>query len=274
MLYTSPELVSKKNSIYIIEIRDRKAGKDSNPLAYLLLDRYEQYRYDEGRITGAHVEIKYQRIRKNSDSFNGSSPDAGNFCAGYSKGFEREYVSLTSKSISEGAVFLDLPGLEGQRIGTYLMSALVEWAMQWPSAELAQFTLSSLQADEFNKDRRNRFYDNYNIKFDFHTPENLSGKSKKMLVSELTPVHTWKENIREISISNYIGQLLDKENSDGWELMRKDNVIKSLRQTLKDAEFSPLKWVMQQLWCRYGAWLLEGLIVVLAILGIVFFIDF
>lgn len=95
-----------------------------------------------------------------------------------------------------------------------------------------------------------------------------------MLVSELTPVHTWKENIREISISNYIGQLLDKENSDGWELMRKDNVIKSLRQTLKDAEFSPLKWVMQQLWCRYGAWLLEGLIVVLAILGIVFFIDF
>src|SRR5690606_42007148 len=56
-------------------------------------------------------------------------------------------VTLTSTiAWSEGGVFLDLPGLAGQRIGTYLMNEIVRWVQQWPSATVASIKLDAGQA--------------------------------------------------------------------------------------------------------------------------------
>lgn len=57
--------------------------------------------------------------------------------------------------MSKGAVFLDLPGLDGQRIGTYLMNEIVQWVQQSPETTVNSIELLVGQAHGDNKAWRN-----------------------------------------------------------------------------------------------------------------------
>ena len=88
----------------------------------------------------------YQRI---TAKFSYRDGGKGRFDGSYSRNFNS--VSLTSTSMSKGAVFLDLPGLDGQRIGTYLMNEIVQWVQQWPETTVNSIELLAGQAHGDNK---------------------------------------------------------------------------------------------------------------------------
>ena len=120
-------------------------------------------------------------------------------------------VSLTSPAMGSGAVFLDLPGLEGQRIGTYLFNEIVTWAQQWPDATVQGVRLEAGQSHGENKARRNWFYEQFGLVFDYSDPEHKSGRSQPMLVKNLIPVDAWKQNIRERRMQEYMAERLYSE---------------------------------------------------------------
>lgn len=255
-----------KPRIRVLEIRDR--GKpESDPIAWLFIERQETYRRDErnGSIYEASIRLSYECIaRKHSHCMSGK----GYFSGGYSRGFgDGPLVSLTSGSTAKGAVFLDLPNLEGQRIGTYLMNEIVMWVQQWPEARVLSVELLSGQAHGENKARRNHFYEQFGLVFDYRDLEQCEGQSKPMLAATLTPVETWKKNIRERDVQEYLSEVLYERNHLEFELSQRERAIKTLSEEIKRADARPVRWALRQVWWRIAPFL--GQVAILLILGAV-----
>ena len=248
-----------------MEIKDRDK-LDGEPIAWLFVEREETYRRDDrdGSVYEASIRLSYERIApKHSCRMSGKGHFSGGFSRGYGDGSS---VSLTSESTSRGAVFLDLPGLEGQRVGTYLMNEIVEWVRQWPDATVRSVGLLSGQAHGENKARRNRFYEQFGLEFDYRDPEQCEGLSRPMLAVALTPVGTWKSNIRERDVREYLGDVLYVRDQLGFELSQRERAIKSLSDEIKRAEAHPVRWALRQLWWRIAPPL--GQVTILLILGV------
>jgi hypothetical protein len=258
-----------KPRILVLEIRDRD-DPEGVPIATLILERQECYRRDErdGSVYEASIRLSYERIvPKYSYHLSGKASFSGSFVRGYG---EERYgdgpsVSLTSESRSKGAVFLNLPGLKGQRIGTYLMNEIVTWAQQWPEARVRSVELLANQADDENKERRNWFYEQFGLVFDYKDPEHREGWSKPMLVAALSPVERWKQNIRERDVREYLSEVLYDRERLGAELADRKRVVKSLTDQIKQARAHPLRWALRQLWWRFSAPL--GTVTIALILG-------
>ncbi|MBC7951632.1 MAG: hypothetical protein H7Z12_07425 [Rhodospirillaceae bacterium] len=232
-----------KPRINILEIR-AKETPDNPPIAWLIVERIEENTPDNSRIT-MHYErfstTAYQRERH-----------SGTFYGSYSR--YHNAVSLTSPSGSSGAVFLDLQGLEGQRIGTYLMNEIVTWAKRWPGARVNPISLLSHQA--FNKERRNRFYEKFNIRFNYTDPTHNEGTSLPMFVEDLATVDNWKENITELGIREYIHGFICREYDLKCENRQIDRRIDSLKSELDSARSSPVFWAIKTLWNKYFVFLI------------------
>ncbi|TJZ66691.1 hypothetical protein [Chitiniphilus eburneus] len=238
-----------KPRICILEIKDRDK-LDGEPIAWLFVEREETYRRDDrdGSVYEASIRLSYERIApKHSYRMSGKGHFSGGFSRGYGDGSS---VSLTSESTSRGAVFLDLPGLEGQRVGTYLMNEIVQWVRQWPEATVRSVELLSGQAHGENKARRNRFYEQFGLKFDYRDPEQREGLSRPMLSEALTPVETWQSNIRECDVREYLGGVLYDRDRLGFELSQRERAIRNLSDEIKRAEAHPVRWALRQLWWR------------------------
>lgn len=236
-----------KPRIQVLEIRHRDK-LDGEPLAWLLVERQETYCRDprDDSLYKGSIRLSYERILP-KHSRRGSGK--GYFDGSYSKGFNS--VSLTSAAGGSGAVFLDLPGLEGQRIGTYLLNEIVSWVQRWPDATVNGIELLSGQSHGENKARRNWFYEQFGIVFDYADPEHREGRSRSMLVKALTPVETWKSNIRECQVLDYVADVLYAEERASSELVHRERAIKSLVDDRKKAEAKPVCWAFQRLWWRY-----------------------
>lgn len=236
-----------KPRIQVLEIRHRDK-LDGEPLAWLLVERQETYSRDprDDSIYKASIRLSYERILP-KHSHRGSGK--GHFDGSYSKSFNS--VSLTSSSAGRGAVFLDLPGLEGQRIGTYLFDEIVRWVQRWPDATVHSIELVSGQSHGENKARRNWFYEQFGIVFDYADPEHREGLSRPMQVNALTPVETWKTNIRERQVLDYVADVLYAEERASSELAQRERGIKYLVDERKRAEAKPVRWAFQRLWWRY-----------------------
>lgn len=237
-----------KPSLYIVEVRDREKP-DQGAIAWLWVERVEHYRNDEldRSVYEASVTLHYERI---FPKHSGKS-SKGYFVGGYSR-LHGPSVSLTSSDTSKGAVFLDLPGLEGQRIGTYLMNEIVTWVQQWPDATVRPIELREEQSHGENKARRNRFYEQFGLIFDYSDPECKEGLSRQIPAGALTPVETWKENIVEHDVRDYLGALLNEKDKVSQELYQRELAVKSLLSEVKRAENNPLRWAVRQLWWRYA----------------------
>lgn len=249
-----------KPKIYVLEIKDRKTP-EGEPIAWLLVEREESHKIDsrDGSTYEASMCLHYERIGPNL-----SFPNKGEFRASYHRGFgDGEIVSLTSSSLSRGAVFLDLSGLKGQLIGTYLMNEIVLWVQQWPEAIVNSVELLQAQADEANKERRNRFYEQFGLEFEYSDPEKREqGKSKPIPASTLTPVNTWKMNICERDVREYMNKLIAKHDQLRFDLSCRERAVKKLSAEITDAEKHPIRWALRQIWWRLAPTL--GLVVMLA----------
>ncbi|MDQ1923882.1 hypothetical protein [Massilia pseudoviolaceinigra] len=251
-----------KPRIYVLEVRKRDTP-DEPAIAWFLVEREVTIVRDrDNAIHSASIQISFERIESRSARMAGVSFFAGS----YSRGFEGEpRVSLTSGDMGKGTVFLDPPELRGQRIGTYLMNEIVMWAQQWPAATVNAIELLAGQADDGNKARRNRFYERFGLEFVYRDTEQREGLSRPMRVDALTPVETWKENVLERDIRDYIGELRSHLNSVNVDISRQEQTIKSLRSEIERAQARPLRWALRRtLW---GLYALAGPLIVILIIA-------
>lgn len=235
-----------KARIYLLEVRDRVKPKD-DPIAWLLVERQENYRREprEGSIDKASIRISYERIEPQSSH---KPTGKGYFSGGYARGTHNEIVSLTSESTNKGAVFLDLPGLHGQRIGTYLMHEIVTWVRRWPEAAVRSVGLLEGQAHGENKDRRNRLYEQIGLEFDYRDPEHREGVSRPMLAKALRNVVTWKENLRECDVRDHVSAVLLENERLRLALSERGRAIADLGERISSAEAAPMRWALSTWW--------------------------
>ncbi|WP_270820043.1 hypothetical protein [Aeromonas sp. Y311-2] len=252
---------------YVLEVRSRSRPLDSEPIAWLFVERQEKYRRDEtdGSIYEASIRLTYEEIVTAAPN---RVSRKGQFCGGFSRRTaDKPLVSLTSSSISKGAVYLDLPGLEGMRIGTYLMNQIVKWAKQWPDATVRSIELLAGQAYSENKVRRNRFYEQFGLVFDYKDSEQREGLSQPMLAKALIPVDTWSSNIREREVRDALEWALYDRVQTNMTLSSRDQAVKHLLDVIKRAEAAPFRWALRQIWWRLAPILAQiGLLLLLVML--------
>ncbi|QTD31420.1 hypothetical protein [Pseudomonas fluorescens] len=224
--------------ILVLEIRD-KDRVDDPPLGWLVVEREEKYERDplNGQVCDASIRLSYQRITATCSSY---ESDAGQFDGSYSRCFNT--VSLTSSSVTNGSVFLGLPGLYGQRIGNYLMNVIVEWVQQWPDTAVNPIELLMGQARGDNKARRNRFYEQFGIHFDYRDAGRREGRSRPMHVRELSVVETWKNNIFEHKMIDHLTERLDAVESAQMNFEARNRAYTFLSEEQAKAEATPLRW--------------------------------
>lgn len=249
--------------VQILEIFKRD-NVDGDPIAWVLVERTEKYEYNDGKVYRGSIQLSYQQI---AEKYNNRMAGKGQFEGSYNR--HACAVSLSSSSLQRGAIFLDLPGLEGHRIGTYLMSEIVKWTCQWPDAEVQSIELLKLQASEKNKERRNRFYEQFGLVFDYVDASREAGRSRSIKVSELVQVETWKRNIRERSVLDYIGEVIYKQRFTAIELEFRDRACKDLIQDRKRLDDMPIRWALKQSWHRMTG---RSIVYVFAVVVVVFYV--
>lgn len=250
-----------KPQILVLEIKD-KDGLTDDALGFVLVERHESYKhYSDGPLEAAGICLSFKRV---AGKYSYGSQGKGYFLAGFTPSINT--VSLTSSiAWSEGAVFLDLPGLAGQRIGTYLMNEIVQWVQQWPDATVASIKLYAGQAQSDNKERRNRFYEQFGIVFDYDDEQRRSGQSRPMLARDLKTVETWKKNIVEHNMHDYLGSIVDLNERISSDLNARDHACANLIAERKRAESRPIRWALGQLYFRHSQSVFVGLVLIVII---------
>ena len=252
-----------KPRVLILEIRDKNNPK-GEPIGWVMTERDEKYSLEASSqcVDEAMIRLAYQRVSSNP---NIASYEHGEFCGYYSKA--RNIVSITSGSLSGGYVSIEeLHDLKGQRIGTYLMNEIIQWAKQWPAAAVKTIRLDAGQATSDNTVRRNRFYEQFGIEFDFEDDQGRVGQSRPMQAHSLQLVDKWQKNITEYHLIPYLRDILRKLELTNMALDRSERALKYQLAEREAAERSPVQWLVRQIMTRYLSVLIAcGLIIVIAI---------
>ena len=148
------------------------------------------------------------------------------------------------------------------------MNAIVEWAKQWPTAEVASITVLADQGrDPENRVRRNRLYEQFAIEFDYDDKLCQGGKSRPMLAAALTPTPAWSENIKVLTVFEYLPEALYAGDRAALELAQRSVAIKELRAERDAAYKAPIRWTLMCLLETYMSALVGlGFLCVLALL--------
>lgn len=245
----------KTPRIALLEVRERGVpdgaestanGTTTATLATLLVERTETQRLSaDGIVMEARFELTYQRLGLGTLRH----VPTGSFLGGYSR-FNSGQVSITSGSLTtDGGVFLDLPALEGLRIGTYLMNQVVLWVKQWPQAQVATVHLYASDARHIeNQARRNRLYEQFGLSFDYDNDTHDSGRSRPMLARDLMSCDAWQQNINVRDVPQRLDELLQAHTKAQQDLALRQRALKSLHADIRAAEARPLRWAVRELW--------------------------
>ncbi|WP_444679098.1 GNAT family N-acetyltransferase [Halomonas sp. E19] len=243
-----------KPRIQVLEV-----GRKSGDPIHLLVERTENYEQVDDQVVEASIELKYQIIENTLDIHH---VEGGEFSGSYRRylGTASESVRLTSSSAgSSGFVVVDPSWLEGHRVGTYLMNEVVNWAKQWPVANVRKIELLEGQASQDNLTRRNRFYEQFGIEFDYEDSKHRAGVSKPVKVAGLNTINGWQKNVKEIPLEKFLAQLKHQNQMLGFELRARARDNAQMQKEWEFAVTKPLRWAWVRLWSRlfyllrYGA---------------------
>jgi GNAT superfamily N-acetyltransferase len=224
-----PQLLTGPAVVLIVRPRNDLNG---TVLAELVVQRFEVDPFEgRGGSDDRKLTLSYLVVGGSNLS---SGVLKGDFRASYDSGMK--IVSLTSHVLYGGALDLTLPGLEGHGIGTYLMNTIVWWAKQFPSdTAVNTITLRPGQAIGHNKARRNRFYEQFGIEFDYADPVTQeTGESRSMSVSGLNPREKWSYNVVEENIAEYMRQRNVTCEKAETRVRYAEEEVGRLRSTLKE----------------------------------------
>jgi GNAT superfamily N-acetyltransferase len=236
---------SYKPRMLVLEVRDPN-NLEKDPVGRVLVERSEIATFHEGAIYESTIEMHYRLIAGGDTRDGINRQDRGSFVAHYSS--LNQLTSLTSSSIGNGgAIFLDLPRLKGHRVGTYLFNEIVLWAQRQGNPDAGVRTISLLegQAGASNKDRRNRFYEQFGIHFDYADVDHKAGTSRPMVVAQLVPLPLIPANIEELHLFDYLGDLVTREETASREVSFLKRANKELHAERRAAAAKPLRWTLK-----------------------------
>jgi hypothetical protein len=128
------------------------------------------------------------------------------------------------------------------------MDRIVEWLQEnCPKAEVIPVKLEIGQATDDKKDRRNKFWENFGLIFEWQNSVTRKvGVSKRMKVDQLIRCKkNWERNIEEIQLLDY----LDDLNQKMWNLSNDLNMMKpkyiEMENELRFARRYPLRFFMK-----------------------------
>lgn len=207
----------------------------TEPVAWVMVEREETESGGEVRL-----ELFLRRIVTDGNfEFSGSESFVGSY---------NRNASLVR--LSHGMTTMDLLGLEGHRIGTYLMTQIVQWAKQWPDARVASIELIDGQASDENRERRNHFWERYGLRFAFTDPSNRAGRSKAMRVADLYAVESWTQNINAHALDALVSRLLCEKERAEANARGLEEYARELGAETARLKAHPLRRVFSALWRR------------------------
>ncbi|MBA1256884.1 MAG: hypothetical protein E7H60_15070 [Pseudomonas oryzihabitans] len=249
-----------KPRILILEVRD-KERPDGEAIEWIVVERIESYEQHHGsaKVDTASIQLSYQRLSTGGSGHG----DQGRFYGSYSRHWN--CVSLSASSAgSRGAIFMDLSGMKGQRIGTYLLNEIVRWVKQWPEADVKRIELVSGQAgSDEARNRRNSFYERFGIAFDYTDAEHRAGFSRVMKAGELNQVESWRANIIEHRVDHYLASSHVRTSRLKLELADSERRRKKIADELNVAFRKPLRWALGILYARQSGLLGLSLMVLI-----------
>ncbi len=136
-------------------------------------------------------------------------------------------ICITGPEKSGNIMFLDPHYLRGHGLGSYLQSIVNEWAKQWEGAKVDKVSLSDNQAEPENLLRRNTFYENQGLEFDYWDENHQAGSSKEMLVEDLVVIEK-RETLVEIPVDDLFKQLDQQELELSAAARHVDSVMEQL----------------------------------------------
>lgn len=226
--------------IHLLEVRKRTAPDQG--LAWILVE-IEDHRIDSKGVTHeATLRLKCQPVSPTYPH----PYKSFEFTARYWKMFN--IVKLTGLDIGGGAVFVDPDELCGHRIGTYLMDYIVHWARQWPEATVEPIKLKADQGMGEAGLRRNRFYEQFGLRFDYTSSAKLAGKSVPMPAGELVESRAWEQNITVHELPTVLERQFAKAKQAEEELSDMKRREKIMAAELTSAYLKPLRWALRTHW--------------------------
>lgn len=186
---SSKQVVFK--SEYIIKIQNPQSLKEI--ATALITEEHTNIIDQNGLMQRAQIDIKLQIIELESSLGYFSPTKPEHFSGRYTVNNNEIWLANTGYVILESSA----KKLRSHRIGTYLMDKIVTWSQQWPNANIKPIHLRADDATEDNKNRRNTFYENFGIIFDYDNEQKRSGYARPMLAKQLVNHSSWKKNIIE-----------------------------------------------------------------------------
>ncbi len=249
----------------VLRVNDREAPEQFR--AWILMEVTETYQLDlratPARPTEGKIEIRYRAVgdRWSCGTFSGS------FSQRHSKG------SITSSMVSSrGGVLLGLSKLSGQRIGTYLMGRVVEFVRQLPDAALNSVFLSEVDASDENRERRNRFYEQFGLRFQFDGPGRREGRSLPMRCGDMTTdaaKTAWGRNIVEYEGGAGFERLVELYGAEAARAEPLERALRWRKAELDKRDAHPLRWALKVVLTRWfdrlGPFLLVATLISLAV---------
>ncbi|MFA6230901.1 MAG: hypothetical protein WC617_12145 [Rhodanobacter sp.] len=244
--------------IQLLEIRALDAHDEREPCAWVFVRREEKYTYRQGTkdVEEASITVSYQSVALHAGF---RTRTGGTFVASYSRWGNR--ISLTGLSPHGRGGIMVAGGLRGMRLGTYLFNAIVGWAKQWPLAVVNSIKLSEVDADPDNRLRRNRFYEQFGLVFDYTDAQCRGGKSRTMPASDLQQVRTWEQNITVHAVHEHLGRVLQQNRQLRSDLAARERAIRDLSATANYQASHPIRTALSALWALHARWLVPLLVI-------------
>nr|WP_298411700.1 hypothetical protein [uncultured Halomonas sp.] len=230
--------------IFVLRLKPLDKGKE----VALLVEREERLSRHEGEVTEASLSFHYQVV---SDEVLSRQHEGGEFSASYDAWIlGRPHVRLTSTSIAEGGYcVVDPDWLAGRGLGTFFMNEIVRWVQQWPEAHVMPVKLLASDAQRDNKRRRNRFYENFGLAFEYEDERRVAGQSAPMLSRELTPLTEEKQQalgnkLEVCSLNRYLSEHAQEKEALELERRGLKGQLDTSSHDLERAYSNPFRWAI------------------------------
>lgn len=230
--------------IVVLEVLPRTETA-SAAIAWVLVQRHETVTVDPmtQKVLSARIALHYQRLVATGDPVETTTQA---FCGSYAACYGVERPSTVN--IGCGSVFMDLIDLKGHHVGAYLMGQVVDWAKQWPDAEVLPVKLLEGQGQGEGREIRNTFWRHFGFVFDFADATCSAGRSRVMPCRELRNPERWKANIEVHHLDKYIAQLLSDLRAAQALTRSQARMIQEDAGEAKRQAAHPFVWALGAFW--------------------------
>lgn len=201
-----------KSNYFVIEVNDNSNNDIEDTLLILLVHQKEVFEVREGKPIkssiafediniGGKYELNNSQVSCIAHAFEGSLHYS-------SSDWKENIASISSVEVGNGDINIANPKLRGNHIATYFFDRIIKWLKTQASDTVFEMTPLKLTSSDYamqnkeNGKRRNQLYLNFGYKLDLN--EDGSGTSLPTKLSDLNNRKTWKSNIIEIQVDEYV----------------------------------------------------------------------